>query len=253
MKNNISVYLHINPIKQEIFYVGIGDHKRPYKKSQRNIHWKRTVNLYGYQVIIIHENLSWDEACQLEIKYIAQVGRLDLGLGTLVNMTSGGEGQYGRKWTDKQRANIKLAITLNPQVAWNKGITGLYKHTEESKQKISKASTGRRHTTGTKLKIIMGNKGKKRSEETCNKISKINKGKVYSDEYKAKMSAACKGKNLGKKRSEETKAKLRLPRKPWSEETRAKMANRKTRIYGPQSEETKAKIAKTLRDKKKAS
>ena len=82
------VYFHINPIKNEVFYVGIGNIKRPYQTRSRNKHWKHVVNKYGYIIKIIHENLSWDKACELEIKYINEFGRKDLKLGQLVRLKS---------------------------------------------------------------------------------------------------------------------------------------------------------------------
>lgn len=94
--NNICVYFHINPIKQEVFYVGIGlSGIRPYKLSSRTKHWKNIVKKYGYDVVIIHDNLTYDEASELEIKYIKQIGRHDKGLGPLVNNTDGGDGIRG--------------------------------------------------------------------------------------------------------------------------------------------------------------
>lgn len=90
-KHNKCVYFHINPVKQEVFYVGIGSVKRPYHKSGRNNWWINTVNKYGYHIIIIHSNLSLLEACELEVKYIAQIGRRGKGLGSLVNGTAGGD------------------------------------------------------------------------------------------------------------------------------------------------------------------
>jgi len=111
--NNICVYLHINPIKQEVFYVGIGNiKKRPYSKRLKSLnnHWHKIVNKYGYQVIIIHKDLSWQRACELEIKYIKQIGRHDKGLGSLTNHTDGGDGSNGYKLTIEQRSNITKAL-----------------------------------------------------------------------------------------------------------------------------------------------
>lgn len=94
MGNNTCLYFHINPIKQEVFYVGIGDETRPYKKDKnhRTKFWHNTVKKYGYQVIIIEDGLSWKRACEKEVYWIKRIGRRDLGEGTLVNMTNGGEG-----------------------------------------------------------------------------------------------------------------------------------------------------------------
>lgn len=89
------LYQHKKPCG-EIFYIGIGtNNKRPYSKSGRNKHWKNTVNKYGYNVEILYENLTWEEACKLEIALIKTYGRKDMNTGNLVNMTDGGEGTVG--------------------------------------------------------------------------------------------------------------------------------------------------------------
>lgn len=95
MDNKTCLYVHVNLIKQEIFYIGIGDKDRPFNRKYRSNWWKDTINKYEYGVVIIHEGLTWNDACELEIKYIAQMGRRDKGLGPLVNMTDGGDGTFG--------------------------------------------------------------------------------------------------------------------------------------------------------------
>ena len=57
----------------------------------------------------------------------------------------------------------------------------------------AKSSKGFRHSDETKLKISLLNKGKKLSEETKLKISLANKGKKLSEETKLKISLARKG------------------------------------------------------------
>lgn len=62
------VYRHRRLDTNEIFYVGISVKKdRPYHKSGRNKFWKNIVNKTPYEVEIIATNLSWDDACELEI------------------------------------------------------------------------------------------------------------------------------------------------------------------------------------------
>jgi len=79
------------------------------------------------------------------------------------------------------------------------GSNGSFKHSEETRAKISEALKGR--------------KGKKISEENKAKLSAANKGNKYrkgrkhSEETRAKMSAANKGRK-GKKHSEESKRKM---------------------------------------------
>lgn len=90
------LYMHTRKSDGRIFYIGIGDEKRPTDKAGRNQYWYNTVNLHDYDVTILVDGLTWSEACELEVKMIAFYGRRDLGLGCLVNMTDGGEGAKGR-------------------------------------------------------------------------------------------------------------------------------------------------------------
>lgn len=104
-----------------------------------------------------------------------------------------------------------------------------FKHTEETKNKISKSNKGKIVSAEVKIKISEALKGRKLSKETCKKISisQLGKTKIYnkdflekaskrilmhsgsfknhthSEESKLKMSASQKG----KKQSEETKLK----------------------------------------------
>lgn len=209
-KNIYCLYYHINATKNHIFYVGIGTKKRAYSKFKRSIFWQNIVNKYNYIVNIVEENLFWNEACELEKKHIAKIGRRDKNLGNLVNMTDGGDGAHG-------------AI-----------------RSEESKKKYSEANKGKKFRLGIKnspeacKRVSEAHKGIKPSKETRKKLSESLKktfavrggtqtGLKASDETKKKMSLS----HLGNKHSEESKAKMKLKRnqrKPISEETRHKMS-----------------------------
>lgn len=85
---NYYLYVHINPIKNTIFYVGKGRNNRAYSNQGRNIHWQRTVAKYGgFIVKILIDNLTSEEACELEIQKINEIG-----LKNLTNIALGGEG-----------------------------------------------------------------------------------------------------------------------------------------------------------------
>jgi len=79
-----------------------------------------------------------------------------------------------------------------------------YKHTEETKRKMSKALKGRVISEQQKRKVSEVHKGKIVSKETRCKMSEAHKGKKFSEEHKRKMSEVQKG----KKHSEETKQKI---------------------------------------------
>ena len=181
-KNNTCsyIYRHLKP-NGEVFYIGIGScdgYGRSRKKSNRNNWWKRTVSKYGYEIQILKCNISWEEACELEILLIDWYGRKDLGKGNLVNLTDGGEGVVGRVITEEFRelkrqirgenhplygrkrppeTIAKMSASLKGRKSWNKGGT----ISEEAKLHLSIINTGELHPMYGKLK----------SDETKRKIA----------------------------------------------------------------------------------
>ena len=92
------VYTYTRLDKNEIFYVGIGSdskYKRAKNLSLRTDYFKKTINKSEYKLDIVFDDLTWEEACLKEIELIALYGRKDLGIGTLINFTDGGEGRKG--------------------------------------------------------------------------------------------------------------------------------------------------------------
>jgi hypothetical protein len=93
------VYTHEKP-NGEIFYVGIGNNKRPYSFIRkgwgaRSKAWWNIVNKHGYpKVKIVYENLSYEDAIEKEKELIKFFGRRDLNEGSLVNHTDGGDGVW---------------------------------------------------------------------------------------------------------------------------------------------------------------
>lgn len=105
------LYRHIRIDKEEIFYIGIGETEfRAYNKDSRTKHWKNIAKK-GYKVEILFIDLTWEQAIEKEKEFIKLYGRKDLGLGTLVNMTNGGEGTVGYKHTDISKEKTKIAAT----------------------------------------------------------------------------------------------------------------------------------------------
>lgn len=112
MDNKVT-YHHIRRDTNEVFYVGIGDPTRPYVDESRNPHWHHIVNKVGYDVLVINENLSWEDACEWEISEIKKIGRRDLGLGPLVNLTDGGEGIKNMSPESRDKISQKMVGTSN--------------------------------------------------------------------------------------------------------------------------------------------
>lgn len=174
-KNNYYIYFHINPIKNEVFYVGKGIRCRAKVKKGRSKLWENVSNKYGYTISYPHKNISEKEAFKLETYYISKFGRMDLGNGCLVNLTDGGEGCSGHIFTQEHKDNI------------GKSMKGRIFSEEHIKRNIA-----------SKL-------GKKRPKEFCKKMSEINKGKKLTQEHRNKLSEV----GIGRIHSEETKNKIK--------------------------------------------
>jgi hypothetical protein len=142
------IYLHIKSTNGEPFYVGKGSLNRYKSKNDRNKWWHNTVNKYGYEVIFLEENLTEEEALAKEEYWIKRIGRRDLGNGSLVNMTDGGDGMKNIVFTD------------------------------EHKKKISIAKTGSKQSDIHKLNISIGNFNKPKSDIHKEKMSKYSKNRT---------------------------------------------------------------------------
>lgn len=184
------VYQHRRLDTNEIFYIGIGKTKqRAFNKYHRSKFWKGVTDKTDYSVEIVTTCETWSEACQIEQYLIKFYGRRDLGLGTLVNLTDGGDGTINTVVSDETKEKMSLAKKGNTHRI---GET----HSDETKAKMSKVKTGKKHTDETKAKMSLDRKGRKLSEETKAKMSKSKTGRKLSDETRAKMSESAKRRKL---------------------------------------------------------
>jgi hypothetical protein len=180
------VYRHIRLDKNEPFYIGIGKtEKRAYDKNDRNKIWNNIINKTDYEIEILFDNITWEQACIKEQEFINLYGRIDKKNGTLCNLTNGGEGQNGIIRNEEYRLKIKQ----NALKRWEN---------EAFKEKMKKVLKGRKlppTSEETKLKLSLiskGRIGKPCSEETKQKLRLHNLGKKHSNETKLK----CKNKSL---------------------------------------------------------
>lgn len=85
------VYKHTRLDKNEVFYIGIGsDDKgkftRAYSKKRRSKFWKDLTKNIDYEVEILYNDITWEEACQKETELIIKYGYSWNNTGILCNM-----------------------------------------------------------------------------------------------------------------------------------------------------------------------
>lgn len=113
------VYTHHKATTGEIFYVGKGHGRRAWEKADRNPFWKRIVSKHGVVVKVAQDGLQEWAAFELECDLIALHGRRNLGDGSLVNLTDGGDGASGTVVGDETRAKLSATNTMvgkNPEL-----------------------------------------------------------------------------------------------------------------------------------------
>ena len=228
--NQFYVYAYIRQRNSPIgnvgtpYYIGKGKDDRAWQK-----HGKTTVPKDISRIIIVGQNLTEEEAFTLEVKMIADYGRVDNKTGILRNRTDGGEGASGairtedfkRKVSERLKNRIHITNGIDERMidptdiipsGWRKGLS------DSSRDKLRKSIIGRPC-----------------SEETRRKISEKSKGRTHSEEAKRKISVSKQ--NM----SEETRRKLSVSKQNPSQETRRKLSEAgKGRIF---SEETRRKLS----------
>jgi hypothetical protein len=165
------------------YYIGIGNPRRPYK-GRRSCGRPPSRD----RIVILHENLEWEEACRIEKELIAFHGRVDLGTGILRNMTDGGDGVVNPSKEIREKISKSLFGENNPmfgKFGENHPMFGK-SPSKETRGKISKSLSGENNpnfgkslSKETREKISKGLQGKKHSEETKRKISEMNSGKNH--------------------------------------------------------------------------
>jgi len=179
MRKDFYVYVYLDPRKEgnfiynklkfnyEPFYIGKGCGKRidfhlyesASTKSKIRFNKIKSIRKSNVEPIVykLYENLTEEDSLRIEKETIQLIGRKDLNNGPLINLTDGGEGESGRKLTDKQKK--KLSDSLKNSKVFQEA-----SRSEENKRKTSE-SLKKFYKTN-----IHNSVGRKRTE---NEISKI--------------------------------------------------------------------------------
>lgn len=188
-------------LEYEPFYVGRGSGSRIketlYDKNVFKTNKIKKLN-GNYEVKIVYDKLNYLSSIEIEKKLISLIGRRDLGLGTLVNLTDGGEGRINSKhskevrdkisktyrsknlrWEHSEETKYKMSII---QSGKNNGFYNM-KHTEENKNKQSELIRGSKHPMYNKkhdeetISLMREKRNRKevneKIKESCQKFNKV--------------------------------------------------------------------------------
>ncbi len=186
--NNYTVYMHINKINGKR-YIGQTcqipekrwDNGRGYETSTRFFNAILKYGWNNFEHIILKENLSQNDANELEIKLIKQYHTQDEKYG--YNITSGGQNFSHSEETKRKigLSNSKALKGKTHSTEWSKKMSKKFSgegnpfygkhHSEETKKKISENRKGKK--TGKEHPMY----GKKHSQEDLEKMSQNRQGK----------------------------------------------------------------------------
>ena len=170
--NNYYVYIHRRKDNNEVFYVGISKqikYLRVNTKHGRNPIWNNIVKKYGFYGEVLHNNLSKENACLIEMSLIKSYGRLNIKTGILANLTAGGDGSVDCPKSEETKNKMKLSKLGK-------------KHTEETKQKMSIARIGKIKSEASKEKTKKSMLGKNKK-----KVVDENTGVIYDSVSEAAL------------------------------------------------------------------
>jgi len=169
---NTYLYRHIRKDTNQVFYVGVGtgrNYERAKTKSGRNQIWHNIVGKTDYEVEIMLDELEREIALEKEKEFIEMYGRIDLGTGTLANLTDGGDGCVGfsdevkKNLSDAQKGNQKWKLRKSNEHSRMLGLSNKGKKmSDEFKKRISKSMMGdknhfygKNHSEDSKRKIAI--------------------------------------------------------------------------------------------------
>jgi hypothetical protein len=152
-------YAHYTADKSRLFYIGKGRRNRMSCKDSRSTYWHNIVNKHGLHVELLAQWKTEKEAFDHE-KLLIECFK---DLSNLCNLTAGGEGCSGYKWTKEQleKAKKRKPHNLGKKVP------------EDIKRKMSELQKGVKKGPQTKehsQKISLALKNVKKSKEHIEKL-----------------------------------------------------------------------------------
>lgn len=194
-------------LNYEPFYIGKGsknrlNHTKVLYNNKKTFKYNKIKSLKnnGFEIlsIKIYDNLTECESFSEEKRLISIIGRRDLGIGPLTNLTDGGDGRVNIIVSEETKNKLRIS---GKKLADKRKELGTDGHTNEMVEHLREINTGsnnpmfgKHHSEKTKeehsLRVSGINHpmfGKKHNEETINKI-KERRGKSNIQERLNKIS-----------------------------------------------------------------
>jgi len=190
--------------QQHIYFIG----------RNRNTYFHNAMKAHGidnFEWSILAETDCESKLNALEKFYITMYRKM----GSVYNLTDGGEGSSGRVISEETRKKMSEAqkgkkgkpvseenrrkraeVARNMSEEQRKIIAECNRnriHTEESRRKTSERFKGKKHSEETRKKMSEAGKGRKFTEEHKQKIGLANKRRVWTEESRRKASESRKG------------------------------------------------------------
>ena len=205
MENNYYVYAYVRLDTNTYFYIGKGKCGRCFVLNNRSEYFMNIINKVDCAIEILYDNLTEDEAFQLEVDviydlvfnegYSIEIKGIDKNTNGqhLVNCTWGGEGASGRHYIPSQSTIEKLKKSLKGKTPFNKGIPRNEWMSEEG-QRIMKET----HRWNIENNPNYGMRGKHHSGESKVKMRESKLGSTPNMSYEDKKRRGQKKRNSNK-------------------------------------------------------
>jgi hypothetical protein len=177
--NKYFLYRHIRLDKNIPFYIGIGrkyDHYTSYEKEYRRAFdinnrtkfWKHIINKTAYEVEILMESDDYTHLEQKEREFIKLYGRKNIGQGSLANLTDGGGGSLGYRFTEETKKRIsELRKKLHKE-----GKLKSFTNSKEVYQYTLAGEFVKRYSTINEAEKVFGSSGVSKAASGKNKTCK---------------------------------------------------------------------------------
>ena len=206
MKASHYVYIYYDPRNGDPIYVGLGVGKRAF------IHWNQKAhNIFFERVLTKIRNLGMSpriefvaldlfkhEAALLESQLIELHGRRDIGSGTLLNLTNGGEGAKGYVWTEEQKSLASTRMSMNWKSKTSEELAVVCKNISNAakismnRPEVKQKAVARLSTPEAKSNAVKKLKEKLLTVESKEKKQRITAERWKNPEYAARISDSVK-------------------------------------------------------------